>query len=101
MGIAVIPLQRRQRLHPGRRDHGETVERGAEGLPNALQPIAHADGAYHMGGVRPLPAVGFQQPLRTGHCQKGLEEQGLDFSGNQPSTELAQDGMVEARISEF
>jgi len=48
-----------------------------------------------------LPAAGFQQPLRTGHRQEGIEEQGLDLPGDQPGAELAQDGMVEAGIGEF
>src|SRR2546428_9676720 len=42
MAIAVIPFRRCQDLYPGRRDYSETVERRAEGLPDALQPIEHA-----------------------------------------------------------
>ena len=101
MGIAVIPCWRRQGLHPGRRNHGKTVQRRAEGLPHALQPIEDADGAHHMRGVCALPAAGFEQPMRACHRQQSVQEQGLNLPSDQPGAKLAQDGMVEAGIGQF
>lgn len=52
-----------------------------------------------MGGIRPLPAAGFQQPLGLGQRQQGLQEKRLRLPGHQAGPQLAQDGMIEARIS--
>src|SRR5262249_30383334 len=40
----------------------------------------------------------FEQPLRPGHREQGIEEEQLCLPGDEPGTELAEDGMMEAGI---
>ena len=48
-----------------------------------------------------MTAAGFEQPLRPRQRQQGIEEELLRLPGDEPGAELAQDGMVEARIGQF
>jgi hypothetical protein len=54
-----------------------------------------------MGGVRPLAAAGFEQPLRPSERQQGIKEEVLCRPSDQSGAELTQNGMVEARIGQF
>src|SRR4030095_8258454 len=100
MGIALIPLRRREGLHPCRRHHGKAVQRSAECLSDALQPIEHANRGPHMRRVRAWEPTRFEQSWRPCERQEGIKEEVLRLPCDEPGAELTQDGMVEARIGE-
>ncbi len=61
--IAVKPVRRYLSAQPVGSHHGETVQRLAQGFPDALQPVEPMDGGEHMGGIRALLAPWLEQAL--------------------------------------
>jgi hypothetical protein len=54
-----------------------------------------------VGRVTALAAAGFQQPLRLGNGEDGIEEATLGAVGQQPSAEFTQDRMVKAEVGKL
>jgi len=79
----------------------QDIERLAQRLAHPLQAVERAHRRQHRRGVGPLttagvaPAAGFA--LLQQHIQQALRRSPLD----QPGPELAQDGVVEARITQL
>jgi hypothetical protein len=95
--IAVKPGGRG--LQPGWGDDGETVEGVAEGLTDEFQPVKDTDGREDMRGVRALTDAPFKEATLARPSEEGVEQQKFGLAGDEPGAELAQHGMVEARVA--
>jgi hypothetical protein len=98
--IALVPNRGCQSLQPIWRDDGEFIERRAQGLSDAFQPVEATYGGYYVCGVGTLAAPSPDQPLIPQALQKGIEKQSFSAAFDQARTEFAQNGMVEAGIGQ-
>jgi hypothetical protein len=73
----------------------------AQGLTHALQSVQGANGRQHMGGVGALAAAHLEEAAFTYPGQQGVEQQLFGVPRQQPRPELAQHGMVEARVGQL
>ncbi|QCX76974.1 hypothetical protein C9F11_16570 [Streptomyces sp. YIM 121038] len=80
---------------------GECVERSAQGLDDELQPVQRPDRGQYVGGVGAGPAWRLQHSRLPGGLQDVVEDLLPRFRLDQPGAELAEYGVVEARVGKL
>ena len=85
---------------PFRRDRGRLVEGVTERLCDGLDPRHRVDGSKNMRRVGALTTSRLNGITRERYLQDRFEKPPLRAVGEQPSTELAQHGMMEAAVGE-
>src|SRR5689334_8619894 len=66
-----------------------------------LQPIERTNRREYVAGVSSLATVCFEQPVLAELLQEQVQQQPLSTIINQPTAELAEHRVIEARILEF
>ena len=72
-----------------------------EGLADQFWPVKDPNGHQHMRRVGALAATHVEEAARAHLSEEGVEQQELSLPGDEPGPELAQHGMVEARLSQL
>jgi hypothetical protein len=101
LAVAIKPRNRNLLPQPVGSDHGQAVERGAQGFPDSFQAIHGAHGRQHVRGVSALPTPLFEHPDLLQPFQQGVQQQSLGLSRDEPGAKLAQHAEVKAGIVSF
>src|SRR5262249_29877239 len=99
--IALAPLERGMGAQPYRSDHAEGIEGCAQRFPHEFQAVQGADRPKDMCRVRTLAPPGFDHAHGLQAFQYQLKEATRGLMVDQPSPKLAENRVIEARISQL
>jgi hypothetical protein len=99
--VALDPLRLAHRVHPGRGDDGQGIERVTHRLPDQFNAVERPHGREYMRGVGALAAADAQELALTTPQQEAIEQQRLGRPIAQATAELGEDGAVEAGVGQL
>ena len=98
--VALVPLGRRKRVQPVRRDLGNVVERRTQRFGHGLHAVENANGREPVRAVGALPSACFEQSILTRGVQHPRQQAAHRVVVQQPAAELAQRAALKARVDE-
>lgn len=101
VAVAGEPFKCSHLLNPFRELCGELIQRGPHRFPDQFSAVEQANGRQNMGRVAALLAMRFDQPLLPEALQHGVHEQCFCVPIDQPTSEFAEYGEVEAGVRQF
>ncbi|MDH6114964.1 hypothetical protein P3T34_007179 [Kitasatospora sp. MAP12-44] len=99
--VALDPLGRHEPGQPLRGRCSQDLQSRSQGLADELHPVQRPYRRQYMGGIGTLTATRAQQSELADPSQDQLQEPLLQAVLDQPGTEVAKDGEVEAWIVQF
>jgi hypothetical protein len=96
-----ITIDGEQKCQPRRHGGRQDVQSMAQRFAYELQPIERTNRREYVAGVSSLSPVCFEQPVPTELLQEYVQQQPLSTIINQPTAELAEHCVVEARVLEL